>query len=294
MPDLTTTPIDEGAYCANCGYDLRAAAAAADRCPECGLRADDLQLQLPWERRREIGRVPAFLRTARLATGRPGRLARGVARQVDARSARQFRRVVLVVAAVAVTLAFVVVVRRVGGPEMLDLQPDPVRGVVATNAPALFWSAGAMFWPVLPLGLLLTLWVGTRWDHWFVLRQLSPARRNRTMAAARYTVAPLLGLVPVAALAALTTGVGPDDWLSTSQPYGKLAWLALILTSAATVLLVATGPARYAAAVPAGGWGRAAAVLVGTAVQWVVATAVGLALFPAILGLLWVMIDSLR
>ena len=292
--DATIAP-DAGTYCPGCGYDLRGS--AGERCPECGLARDAVPLQLPWERRRDLGRVAAFVRTARLATFRPDRLARQVMTRVDVPAARRFRLCVLAIVTAATTTAFAVVVHRLGGLSCLDATPDPRVGfsaVSSVNGPVLFWSAGAVMWPVLPIGLAIALWVGTAWDPWFDLRRLTPAPRGRAMAGARYTVAPLLGLVAVTALAADIVGVNDGDTASGPRNVGRNLWLVMWIVSAAVVLLAWTAPARYALAVPGGGAGRAAVVLAGTAVQWTLAVAVGLAAWPALVGFGWVVVDSSR
>ncbi len=281
---------DEGVHCPGCGYDLRGA--TSERCPECGLRVDAAMLQLTWERRAELGRWRAFARTAWLASVHPNRLARLIAGRVDVPSARRFRWLVLTILALATLSAFFSIVGRAGGPGCFNLVSDRVgRGAPSVNALALFWSAGAMCWPVLPSGLVLAMWAGTAWDHWFVLRDLSPVRRNRAMAAARYTVAPMLGCGVAVAMTAVWLGAKVDaEWLATNTER-ELKGLAILMAGVIAVLTV-TAPARYAAALPGGGGWRFLLVLGGTAVQWMVVLAVGVGLFPAVVGFAVVVIDS--
>lgn len=79
--------------CPGCGYDLRAT--QSDRCPECGATIDELtrsgEATIPWQQRRRIGRVRAFLATLNWALFHPSRLAKQAGRRVDYASARRFQ-----------------------------------------------------------------------------------------------------------------------------------------------------------------------------------------------------------
>ncbi len=287
-PTAPAGPADPGAYCPGCGYDLRGS--PGGRCPECGLERDAVPARLAWERRRELGRLRTFARAAWLATAHPDRLVRLTAAPVDLPSARRFRRVVLAVVAAAVTVAFVTTVRDQGGPAVFNVVPDPRYGPSPlVTAPVVFWSAGASLWPVLPIGFGIALLVGTRWDHWMALGTAHPVLRQRAIVAARYTVAPLLAVA--VAVACLTVGRVPG---LLSRRAAGLSDSVAVLYGGAAVLLTGVAPARFTLAMPLAGRLRAAVVLAGTVVQWAVAVAVGIALFPAVVGLLWVMADSLR
>ena len=291
---MVPTDVIAGAetYCPGCGYDLRGS--PGGRCPECGLMGDAVPLSLPWERRRELGWVRSFARTAWLATVHPSTLARRVGTGVDLRSAGLFRRVVLLVVATTVSASFVVVVSRLpGGIGELNLVPS-LRTGGGVTAWALFWSAGAVWWPVLPLGLALALVVGTAWNHWFDLRAVAAVQRQRAMVGVRYTVAPLIGLALIAPVAAALIGIDAGQWMWVSPESVSRLWLVAYAFTAIIGLLIGTGPARFALALRGGGAGRAAVVLVGTTVQWGVATGVGLGAFPAVVGFARVAVDSLR
>ncbi len=65
------TPLPEGVFCPNCGYDLRGL--SSERCPECGFSLDVVRLQttqIPWVYRRELGWFRAYWRTFRLVSPR--------------------------------------------------------------------------------------------------------------------------------------------------------------------------------------------------------------------------------
>jgi hypothetical protein len=213
-------------------------------------------------------------------------------RRAHVRSARRFRVVVLTIVGSAIIAAFVTVVAKAGGPTCLGLVPDPADAPVwaaGLGGAAVCWSAGAMFWPVLPVGLVVTLLAGTRWDHWFAWPSQPPGQRNRAMAGAMYMVAPMLACV-----AAAGAGV---VWFETDLfDHWAMQWVIheVWMIAAIGVAVLVLAPARYAAALPGGGWGRAFGVFVGITVQWAVAVAVGLGLLPTLVGLAWVMVDSLR
>jgi len=60
----TQSPYADDLYCPECGYSLRGL--TSDRCPECGLRLDFIESAvslIPWERRRELGRIRAYWQT---------------------------------------------------------------------------------------------------------------------------------------------------------------------------------------------------------------------------------------
>ena len=102
-----TPPTAEAHFCEMCGYDLRGLAEA--RCPECGVAFDptaQVVAEVPWLRRREIGRLRGYHRTVWLVVARPRAFARQAARpvQVDVAAGDAFRRVSVVVAAVSAAL----------------------------------------------------------------------------------------------------------------------------------------------------------------------------------------------
>jgi hypothetical protein len=85
-------PVPEGIHCPDCGYDLRGLTGA--RCPECGF---DLAIvrtqtpQIPWARRREIGRFKAYWQTVWLVGRHPQRLYVEIVRPVSYRDSQSFR-----------------------------------------------------------------------------------------------------------------------------------------------------------------------------------------------------------
>jgi hypothetical protein len=79
-------------FCPECGYSLRGI--SSPRCPECGLLLDFVESDrplIPWELRREIGRVRAFRQTVWQVLRRPKVFCRAVYRPVDYFAAQKFR-----------------------------------------------------------------------------------------------------------------------------------------------------------------------------------------------------------
>lgn len=101
--DLTTPHVDTDLFCPGCRYNLRGI--ESDRCSECGIvveRSAIAAFSVPWERRREIGFLKAFLKTCALSIFRPGRLGDAVAGPVRYRDAQQFRWIITLLLAVIV------------------------------------------------------------------------------------------------------------------------------------------------------------------------------------------------
>lgn len=89
--NVEPAPIPVGVLCPDCGYDLRGL--TSDRCPECGFDLAPLrsaESQIPWVRRRELGRLRAYWRTVWAVFWRPARFCVELARPVSLGDARRF------------------------------------------------------------------------------------------------------------------------------------------------------------------------------------------------------------
>jgi hypothetical protein len=128
----TVLPADVTLLCPDCGYDLRVR--PSGRCPECGLTLDFIdapQSAIPWVRRREIGRVRAYLLTVIAVLMRFRVVSREIFRPVSHPDAQRFRLVSTMI---------------------LLLSLVPIGFSVATG-PAPAWSSGAAFGA--PFGITL-------------------------------------------------------------------------------------------------------------------------------------------
>jgi len=79
-------------YCPDCGYSLRGL--TSERCPECGLRLDFIESEvslIPWERRRELGRIRAYWQTVLMVLTRTKILCRAMYRPLSYTDAQRFR-----------------------------------------------------------------------------------------------------------------------------------------------------------------------------------------------------------
>jgi hypothetical protein len=253
--------------CGGCGFDLRAA--TGDRCPECGRRFDPEHLideLIPWEQRKWIGRVRAYVLTVLMVLFRPGALVRKTERPVSLAAAKRFRRVSVAVAWVALAAAACGLrgwaVSRNYRPD--DWRDEPIR--VFVNP----WSFGALL-----MGLLLVLNVmSVVTAACFGGRGLPPGRRVRVMAIGQYASA-ALGLVPVFAATSLlgwltttwvdrfrraTPGQALDDLATRLTPFPLFLTIAWVLAWAGTAcyLLRAIGHSRR----------RVVATAVGLPVVW--------------------------
>ncbi len=90
--DECLPPIPAGIFCPDCGYDLRGLTRAC--CPECGFELAAIRSaapQIPWSRRRELGRFRAYWQTVWQVGRVPRQICLEVVRPVSYPDARRFR-----------------------------------------------------------------------------------------------------------------------------------------------------------------------------------------------------------
>ena len=288
--------------CPACDYDLRGI--SSPRCPECGLLIENAPpLSIPWEHRRQMGYVRAFWRTVRLAMFQCKRLAQAAEAPVDETSARRFRLVVSLIAAVPPAAILLAGIWHEGGTGFIAT-PSADPQVIVTNLPSsaissecmLLWSAGATLVPVLPIGMLLTMWLATGSARiWFRARP-ELGREQRPAALSHYACAPLVWL-PIAAAAvsaslaiwAQANSINASNDMIVNIPIliaAGVALFCLICWWLATMQLLARTTLC--------GWKRLVVANFALPVGWVLSAAIGLGLWPALAGLIWIGIDSLR
>jgi hypothetical protein len=284
-----TAALSESFYCHGCAYDLRGL--TSNRCPECGMVIDRSSAGIiAWEKRAKIGRVRAFVRTAVAATFTPIHFARAATGSVDVRSAKRFRWVACLVFTALFSLIFLFEVWDHGGIDALRLVDEDYRNSVGKFWEPLFvWQSGAMLWPTLPAGLLIATILATGIAHWFYTSRLEPVPANRAMALGYYLWLPFAcGLLLLAVLGVflnqtLRPGPGLPLFLQLISPAVVTAWVFTILNGF-----------RAIRAVMKCGVLRPILMVAGIVTQTILAAALGLIVFPAVVGVFRLGIGSLR
>lgn len=293
------TDLDIDRYCIGCGYNLRGI--ASDRCPECGLDTAATGSAVAWEGRKHMGIYRAFRQTVLNVSFRPRRLAEARAFPVSDTSAWSFRVVVAVLSALPPAIVLWIAIAVEGGTGFLSIWKAPQSGWPPPPSPyalnweiPVLWSAGATRLLVLPIGFLLTVYLITGMPRFWVRPQyISPEYRNRAAALSAYLSAPLIFLfIPTAAAALIWQTSDPNfnfDW--------RIQWVAKLFAAVCLVLILLlylVNSLRFVRAVTHCGPGRLIAMTIGLFIGWLLSIVVGMALFPMLAGLIWLMIDSLR
>ncbi len=206
--------------CPDCGYDLRGSDSA--RCSECGLDVSELRhsglARLPWERRRELGAVRAYLRTVWMTTSHPKWFARAALMSGGYADARRFQLVNVVLGTLGLTATALALLRP--APRVWD------------SALALgIWFPIAML-----VGLFLSLLLMTGVpSYFFHPRQFTVRRQNRCVALSYYASAPLVLALPVALLSTLCVVV------AVNCPSFSLGQMLAVLIAASLPTCVVAG-----------------------------------------------------
>jgi len=220
---LTSTPlpIDSDLLCGGCGQNLRGV--TIDRCPECGRRFDrdrHLSVNVPWERRADLGRLRAFGKTVVAVTFHPLLLIDPTDNPLTLRAARGFRRRAVLALFVPGFVCAVVwryqalarwgpVGNRLGG--VLYNSPD-IGTLLMTQ-----W-----FFYTTAVAILLALFAVTGMASlFFAPRHLPPMQQQRGVAASLYANALLVWLVPLIGFASF--GHALADWIEFQYRHGAVA-----------------------------------------------------------------------
>lgn len=320
MTDLA--PVTTDLRCPGCGYDLRGLDATA-RCPECGRVCDReaAPSRIPWERRRRIGRVRAYLQTVWLALASPEVIAREAANgAVDRTAARAFRRTTVWIAwlPLAAAAVWLYLASLHSGGSLKIRAPDPAGGEAelfelrlpadVTNAwkgPApLGWAFEFTVLATALAGVWLFLTAATAAQvYFFDVPRLPLARRASLSgvgdyAAAAVALAPFLfaALCGLVGLESYVTGRAPP-WSIWSVAHSPAAVAFTVLTEVAVLLVftvywinllvmlrVATG-CRVR---------RLVAAVLGLPVYWAALAALVLVGLPAAVAFVGLIVLSLR
>jgi hypothetical protein len=182
--------------CGGCRYNLKGI--ASDRCPECGRLIDRAHLTLhliPWEQRRDIGKIAAFLRMIWRGMFDVPALAAHAQRPVSYAAAVRFRLVLVFWVGLlgALALGWAILNNSSSSPLGRMTQFEPLEW---EQALWLFFLNPISFGVSL-IALWIWLWLATGINAALVpLKGLSIEQQNRAMALAQYSCAPL-ALLPL-------------------------------------------------------------------------------------------------
>jgi hypothetical protein len=298
MVSLISTLDEEDRFCIGCGYNLRAL--VSEQCPECGLPVNTADgAAIPWEGRKDLGIWRAFWRTAAEGVVHTQRLSRAVGRPVDGKSAVLFRGIVAVLTALPLFALFAAVVSENWGIPGLSAWQAHAPWMFSPSYPAawepmLLWSAGATIWPVWPIGMFIAAFLCASVPGWMIRGTGIPLQmRGRAVLASVYLFAPLI-LIAIPAAAGC---VVIETW-TLSGSFRHTISLFCLAVAFAGIILIGAVLIRNAGVMVSSITRRGGIINLMTSVVlpgwWLAAVVIGLAVFPMLVGLIWIMIDSLR
>ena len=287
---------EDSLVCPACGYDLRGR--VQERCSECGAEIDAQSLktsQIPWARRKEIGRVKAYFVTLWMVIIDDPRLRYEASRPQVLGDAKKFMRITGLLLAFALVGVSIWLMMRFGGFGFLAIQKPTLWGPPARVAPWVFdlavpWSA-VMAWGALPVMLvMLSFYLSGVHRRMFDVPGLPQRQRERGTAIGCYASAPL---VLVVLLAVASFGMVKLMDRRVLHPESLRAWVGILLTLLAGILsLTMIRVVQWVMRVRHRGMETAfvaAPYLLGL---WVLGVVAWLGIVPWCLGLVWIMIDS--
>jgi hypothetical protein len=307
MAETPATPssapqlLDEDApLCPVCGYDLRGT--TGERCSECGEVIDWQALKtsgFPWARRKEIGRIRAYIQTVWLVTIDSKRLRHEASTPQDLKDARSFRRVTASILAVVFLSVFTAAIWK-EGLGSLAFQPMPFMATMGRVPSwlqdlAVPWSAGATIPVTLPAILILLAADLTGLQRaLFRVKDASPARQQRLAAIALYAAAPTAWLLAAAldglVIAVFQASVGPNDALMAVFALAVLLEVLVIVAALASIARIV----QWAVRVRHAGLERGLLALIQLLALWLIGFATLLGIVPWCVGFLWIIVDSFR
>ena len=273
--------------CTRCAYDLRGL--TSPRCPECGQPIDRANRQIiAWEHRASLGKIRAFFQTAVAATYAPIHLSEAALGTVNVQDARKFRWIACFVFSVFFSAVYVFEIWDHGGVELLRVaSEDFINDGGSLWQYQFLWQSGAMLWPVLPIGFLIAMLLATEIAHWFYDARFEIVQANRAMALSYYLWLPFANVFLLAAALGVIINLRLHS--------GQMLVLQLISPAIAAVfLLTILNGFRAIRLVMKWGVVRLLLVLIGIGIQTIFAIALGLVVFPMMIGLFRLVIGSFR
>ncbi|MCK4623879.1 MAG: hypothetical protein KAV00_01100 [Phycisphaerae bacterium] len=277
-------------YCPKCSYNLRGA--VGDQCSECGHSLANIRsrlCQIPWVRRRELGRFYGFWQTVWMVTFRNQRFCEEYARPVGYADARTFQWVTIIhvylPALVAVLLVYLTTPAK---PEVANpLQQMMMSGMIQPGL-TLWDRAYAEMWPVaiLLICFLLFLAAATGVPSYFLHpRTVSVQQQNTAIAMSYYTCGPL-ALTPVILIVCIVA----TELFSVAEWGGYATMLGVIKSTGVLLLMWWLNLVRTTRRMMPQVKGRRVLVAVGTPLLWLILAGLTLVVLPlAVLSVLVVL-----
>lgn len=198
--EISQSTISKDIYCPGCRYHLFGI--ISDRCPECGYSLSYLTCEtssIPWENRREIGRVKAYCQTVWFMFFRRQRFAEQYAKTVIYRDARIFQLVTIGLVFVPIVIvAIVFSTTIISEIQQSNTSNNPLPFPTMNTNPVIWELLYKEVWPMmLLLGciFLCLLSVTGIASYFFHPKELSIHRQNNAIALSYYTCAPLPALM---------------------------------------------------------------------------------------------------
>ena len=184
--------IAEDIFCPQCTYNLRGL--TGDRCPECGIDITEIregESQIPWVRRKKIGRIRAYWKTVWVVLFHTSQIGREVSRSVDDRAARRFRQTTVILAYLPIALLTVV---------WMLTAPNSYQFVLDVG--------GYGFLAAIHVGVASCIAAISAMPHYALRhRDLPLTTQHRAAVLSEYACAPLAGML----LPAIWCGLGPPS-----------------------------------------------------------------------------------
>ncbi len=224
-------------HCPGCGYNLHHT--PGEQCPECGYSLVNMRsdvCRIPWEHRRELGRLRAFWQTVWMVTFRKQRFCEEYAHAVSYTDARKFQWVTLMHVYAVVLAGTGYVYLTVPSLPEEAIQPYWTPTGVPLTHPTLLGQAYAEVWPVVILlaCFLLYLFAITDSPSYFLrARGLTALQQNTAIAMSYYTCAPLAA---VPALVGVVWANVVIDGLD-AYPLSTYVWLRQVSVLIAAISL---------------------------------------------------------